>query len=383
VIGALAGVGATFATIAIHCHRSKSRTQGAPDVRKQFKTILIDPPWPETGAGRIKREADRHYPLLKVGDMPDVITAPAVFAPAADCHLYLWATDNCLADALWLMRSLGFRYVTNITWTKPDDPHSDKYFRGRTEQLLFGVRGDGLGLRRPWTQRRDLSTSLIAEQPRVGGKIIHTAKPEDSNNLIEAASPPHRLELFARRRGWTSWGNELGTLTIGTVAVPPASPTSRCPRTMVGPRHRYGACRHRPVLSEALPSVISARIGTSSTEQSTLRAHFDRVEHVAVYARDDAPIKRRRCPQSRDPSHGPRGRRGRRRIQRRPIVHLSGRLARCRQAPLALPCVVRSELRKGTTDGPLRDGVAGVDLVALRELGGLHDGPSKRTEPRP
>jgi hypothetical protein len=38
-------------------------------VRKQrFKTILIDPPWPEKGAGKIKRGADRHYSLLKVAD---------------------------------------------------------------------------------------------------------------------------------------------------------------------------------------------------------------------------------------------------------------------------------------------------------------------------
>jgi hypothetical protein len=30
----------------------------------KFSTILLDPPWPERGAGKIKRGADRHYLLI-------------------------------------------------------------------------------------------------------------------------------------------------------------------------------------------------------------------------------------------------------------------------------------------------------------------------------
>lgn len=30
----------------------------------QYKTIYIDPPWPERGGGKIKRGADRHYALI-------------------------------------------------------------------------------------------------------------------------------------------------------------------------------------------------------------------------------------------------------------------------------------------------------------------------------
>jgi N6-adenosine-specific RNA methylase IME4 len=179
---------------------------------RSFRTILIDPPWPESGGGRIKRGADRHYPLVKVRDIPGVILGSGVFSPADDAHLYLWATNNYLGDALAIIPQLGFRYVTCITWAKPGRPGLGQYFRGQTEHLLFAVRGDGMGLRRSWTPRRDLSTYVLADRPRdVAGKIIHSAKPNESYELVEAASPPPRLEMFARRRrrSWTSWGNEL------------------------------------------------------------------------------------------------------------------------------------------------------------------------------
>ena len=31
---------------------------------KKYKTIYMDPPWMESGGGKIKRGADRHYPLI-------------------------------------------------------------------------------------------------------------------------------------------------------------------------------------------------------------------------------------------------------------------------------------------------------------------------------
>ena len=114
--------------------------------------------------------------------------------------------------ALWLIEQLGFNYKTMLTWSKIGRPGIGQYFRGRTEQLLFAVRGNGKRLRDRWTPRRDLST--LIEAPRVTdahGKSIHSAKPIEAYRLIEAASPPPRLEMFARgrRRGWTPWGNEI------------------------------------------------------------------------------------------------------------------------------------------------------------------------------
>lgn len=46
-----------------------------------YRTILIDPPWLERGAGKIKRGADRHYPLLKTDEIISTIKNSGVFNP--------------------------------------------------------------------------------------------------------------------------------------------------------------------------------------------------------------------------------------------------------------------------------------------------------------
>lgn len=170
-----------------------------------FRTILIDPPWPERGAGKIKRGADRQYGLLTVRDIPRVIFSAPVFLPADDAHLYLWATNNYLIDAgANVMPHLGFRYITCITWPKGRFGIG-QYFRGQTEHLLFGVRGHGFAVR---TERSNLSTLLpVWDHP----KRKHSAKPLSAYDLIEARSVGPYLEMFARSRrpGWTSWGNEV------------------------------------------------------------------------------------------------------------------------------------------------------------------------------
>lgn len=172
-----------------------------------FQTVSLDPPWPEHGGGKIKRGADRHYPLVPVKHMCGVISLAEPWPRVArDAHMYMWVTNNYLPDGLGLMRDLGFRYVTNIAWIK-DRSGLGQYFRGKHELILFGVRGDGIGIR---TDRRDLDTVLdeggFVEAPR--GK--HSAKPTCFHELIEARSPGPYLEMFARsqRDGWTSWGNE-------------------------------------------------------------------------------------------------------------------------------------------------------------------------------
>lgn len=163
-----------------------------------YTTILMDPPWNERGGGKIKRGADRHYPLLRTQEMPGVIYSSGVFTPAANSHLYMWATNNFLSDAMWLMKCLGFAYKTNVCWVK-DKKGLGQYFRGQHELLLFGVRGRGPLAR---TDRKNLSTVIQAERNK------HSKKPIEAYHHIEARSHGPYLEMFARERrnGWDAWG---------------------------------------------------------------------------------------------------------------------------------------------------------------------------------
>lgn len=106
----------------------------------EYRTILMDPPWNERGCGRIKRGADRHYPLLKPPEILAAILGSGVWRLAADCHLYCWVTNNHVPSGIWLVEALGFRYITLLTWAK-DRFGLGQYFRGQTEQLIFAVRG--------------------------------------------------------------------------------------------------------------------------------------------------------------------------------------------------------------------------------------------------
>lgn len=167
-----------------------------------YRTIYADPPWLERGGGKIKRGADRHYDLMHTRD---ICALPVESLVCPDAHLYLWVTNNFLPDGLQVMAAWGFRYVTCITWAK-DKVGLGQYFRGMTEQLLFGVRGKP-GYKTTAQGKRCQATTLI-NAPR--GQ--HSTKPAHARQMIEHVSRGPFLELFARERveGWDAWGNEVG-----------------------------------------------------------------------------------------------------------------------------------------------------------------------------
>lgn len=200
-----------------------------PQLIGQYQTVYADPPWKESGGGRIKRGADRHYSLMSTDE---ICTLPVPRWAAGNAHLYLWVTNNFLEDGLRVLKAWGFRYVTKIDWFKGDvaddlyveDMVDDdlqiglgQYFRGCTESCLFGVRGQLPYRVDPVTGRRS--------QGRTGfhaARGEHSAKPEKMRQMIERVSPGPYLELFARgvaANGWHAWGND--------VTMTPVSPSKR------------------------------------------------------------------------------------------------------------------------------------------------------------
>ena len=173
---------------------------------KKYKTIYADPPWLEQGCGKCKRGADKYYQLMKteeIIEMSDWIKSIS----EENAHLYLWVTNNFLKDGLKVMEAWGFRYITIITWIK-DKIGMGQYFRGQTEQCLFGVKG-----RLPYKlvdgKRSYISTALHSPRGR------HSEKPYKMYEIIERVSYPPYIELFARtknelfkREDWDYWGNE-------------------------------------------------------------------------------------------------------------------------------------------------------------------------------
>jgi len=168
-----------------------------------YKTIYADPPWNESGGGKIKRGADRHYSLMKTKEIIEYLKQ----IPIADnAHLYLWVTNNFLPDGLETIVELGFRYVTNIVWVK-DRFGLGQYFRGQHELCLFAVKG-----RLPYKHEDNPNRSCCTEPTVIHAKRQkHSKKPVEMYNKIEAVSYPPFIEVFARERrdGWDAYGNQL------------------------------------------------------------------------------------------------------------------------------------------------------------------------------
>lgn len=219
-----------------------------------YRTIYLDPPWPERGGGKSKRGADRHYPVMSVDQIGSLLDrvlwqygSNPVTHVADDAHCWMWVTDNYLANGIDLMDFLGFKYKRTLVWVKVSpgniagvaeklaDVYGDyggniangdtspitnvlegfinarkgglcrsglgQYARGSHEILLFGTRGKA---HMPPTDARPKSVQFapISE---------HSRKPELFADIIEACSPGPRLEMFARRQrpGWAVFGNEV------------------------------------------------------------------------------------------------------------------------------------------------------------------------------
>lgn len=169
---------------------------------KKYKTVYIDPPWPERGGGKIKRGADRHYSLMSIKEIAALPVESLV--DEEGCHLYMWVTNNFLEKGLDLVKKWGFTYITLITWNK-DRIGLGQYYRGLTEHCIFATTKKRLPYK-VINGRRAQGTTGFYEP-----KTIHSRKPKAMRTMIENVSYEPRIELFAREilDGWDCWGNEL------------------------------------------------------------------------------------------------------------------------------------------------------------------------------
>jgi N6-adenosine-specific RNA methylase IME4 len=156
--------------------------------------LYLDPPW--SVPGRV-----RDYPTMTVEE----IAALPIAGLAADrCHCHIWVpTAAFLPVAHDLLAGWGFRTVSDLVWVKPDAPGGGSYWRSAHERLLSATNREG--------DRFDNSDlPSVVEVPR--GR--HSEKPSIIREMVACASPPPRLELFAREHaaGWLSWGNEIGPM---------------------------------------------------------------------------------------------------------------------------------------------------------------------------
>jgi N6-adenosine-specific RNA methylase IME4 len=165
--------------------------------RTKVGTILLDPPWSLEGVTP---------PYEMIG--PDELRAlPIPDLAAARSHLHMWTLPNW---TLWAAKEVieywGFRVVGIMTWGKTGALGTGNYWRWQSEHLISAVRSRN-------DHFDDRSWPSYREAPREA----HSRKPDVFFTMLEAVSPPPRLELYARtpdRAGWHVWGHEIATRLV-------------------------------------------------------------------------------------------------------------------------------------------------------------------------
>jgi len=145
--------------------------------------------------------------------LKEIQELPVVQLAAPQSHLYLWVPNALILEGLEVLKRWGFEYKTNLVWYKirkdggPDGRGVGFYFRNVTELVLFGVRG----------RMRTLAPGRRQPNILLSRKREHSRKPDGLYNIIEECSPGPYIELFARHPhpGWTQWGNEINTPSLG------------------------------------------------------------------------------------------------------------------------------------------------------------------------
>jgi len=189
-----------------------------------FSLIMADPPWSyemrsEKGYAKAPEAQYSTMAFAEIAAMPVELLA------AEDCLLWLWAVNPQLPQALDVRAAWGFTFKTAGTWLKGSNRGKVSFgtgyiLRSANEPFLIGTRG------RPKTTRSTRS-AVISHDERIRGMEgdwplgtvtieaaarEHSRKPDEAFRAAEELMPEVcRLELFSRekRRGWTSWGNEV------------------------------------------------------------------------------------------------------------------------------------------------------------------------------
>jgi len=171
---------------------------------KKYKLIYADPPWTYENK-RLGRElnagAAAHYDTMSLDELKAL---PIEQIKDKDCVIFLWCVVPQLPEAFELLKAWGFKYKTMLTWHKLPGNRTQAglgyWFRGYTEHILFGIRGDVRAFK---CQKHNIIT-----QANLG----HSKKPHAFRQLIEYATNnlKPRIELFARTKvhGWDVWGND-------------------------------------------------------------------------------------------------------------------------------------------------------------------------------
>lgn len=179
---------------------------------KKYNIIYADPAWKFGSKELQKYKGKRFRPLEEVyltdktEDMKSWGNSIKKISDK-DCCIFMWTTDAHIKDAIELMESWGFKYITiAFIWAKTTSNGKQVCNLGawtmkNCEICLFGTKGKML----KYKQSNSVKQLFYAERTK------HSKKPDCVRDYItDLFGDLPRIELFARQAvdGWDCWGNE-------------------------------------------------------------------------------------------------------------------------------------------------------------------------------
>ena len=190
-------------------------------MKKKYNIFYADPPWnydfkePTASSGGNKHGSGYSAGLGVYYDtmtIEQIMNMPVKDITEKDAVCLMWVTVPLLPEGLEVLKAWGFKYKTMLTWHKKNSKGMGYWFRGYTEHLILGVKGNVKAF-------KSLKKNIYESNTHK-----HSAKPGYFRELYAEASSisfdePKKLELFARTRegmfgnyeyeGWDVFGNEV------------------------------------------------------------------------------------------------------------------------------------------------------------------------------
>ena len=162
----------------------------------QYRTVVIDPPWPMKIIERDVRpgQVGMHYPTMTLDEIK------AIELPLAEqATVYLWTTQKFLPDAFDVLRAWNLDYRFTMVWKKPGGPQPYNLPQYNCEFVVVGTRGNLLFL-----DTKQFFTAFDAPRRE------HSRKPDEFYELVQRVSPAPRIDWFSRepRGGFDQHGVE-------------------------------------------------------------------------------------------------------------------------------------------------------------------------------
>lgn len=163
----------------------------------QYRTIIIDPPWPMEKIEREVRpnQAGFDYPTMSIE------TISTIDIPAADdAFVFLWTTQKFLPSAFQILQAWELKYRFTMVWHKNGGIQPYNCAQFNCEFVLVSSKGNPI-----FADLKAFKTAFKAPRQE------HSVKPDEFYDLVRRVTLEPRLDMFSRREieDFDVWGNEV------------------------------------------------------------------------------------------------------------------------------------------------------------------------------